>query len=147
MGSEESEYSISMAAMRTAARNNIYHNPMAISQTLPALQKQSYLKVKGKECLNEDSMFSHCDFKLFLLFYCLIMCLLSHRHFSAGHDRSCCAFTKWHQSGSDSGGGDVQWSSSCLSGGRAKGQLPARGSRPASDEKCWLHVSLSHKLQ
>ncbi|XP_004072417.1 transcobalamin-2 [Oryzias latipes] len=55
MGSEESEYSISMAAMRTAARNNIYHNPMAISQTLPALQKQSYLKVKGKECLNEDN--------------------------------------------------------------------------------------------
>lgn len=56
MGSEESEYSISMEAMRTAARNNIYHNPMAISQTLPALQKESYLSVKDKECLNEDSM-------------------------------------------------------------------------------------------
>ncbi|KAM9744316.1 transcobalamin-2 [Menidia menidia] len=54
MGSEVAECAASMEAMRTAARGNIYHNPMAISQTLPALHKKSYLSVKSKECLNED---------------------------------------------------------------------------------------------
>uniref|UniRef100_A0A1A8BRM5 Transcobalamin II, like n=1 Tax=Nothobranchius kadleci TaxID=1051664 RepID=A0A1A8BRM5_NOTKA len=54
MGTNVEECAASMEAMRTAARSNTYHNPMAISQTLPALQKKSYLNVKSKECLNED---------------------------------------------------------------------------------------------
>ncbi|XP_041856170.1 transcobalamin-2 [Melanotaenia boesemani] len=54
MGSEVADCAAAMEAMRTAARNNIYHNPMAVSQMLPALQKKSYLSVKSKECLNED---------------------------------------------------------------------------------------------
>lgn len=56
MGSDIAECAASMVAMRTAARNNVYHNPMAISQTLPALQKKSYLSVKSKQCLMEDGM-------------------------------------------------------------------------------------------
>ncbi|XP_013869765.1 transcobalamin-2 [Austrofundulus limnaeus] len=55
MGSDVADCSASMEAMRTAARSNVYHNPMAISQTLPALQKKSYLTVKSKQCLNEDN--------------------------------------------------------------------------------------------
>ncbi|XP_017269144.1 transcobalamin-2 [Kryptolebias marmoratus] len=54
MGSDVADCAASMEAMRTAARNNVYHNPMAISQTLPALQKKSYLTIKSKQCLNED---------------------------------------------------------------------------------------------
>ncbi|XP_069034346.1 transcobalamin-2 isoform X1 [Embiotoca jacksoni] len=54
MGSEVAECAASMEAMRTAARNNTYHNPMAASQMLPALHQKSYLTVKSKECLNED---------------------------------------------------------------------------------------------
>lgn len=55
MGSEVAECAASMEAMRTAARSNTYHNPMAISQTLPALQQKSYLTVKSMQCLNEDN--------------------------------------------------------------------------------------------
>ncbi|CAN9513207.1 unnamed protein product [Ophioblennius macclurei] len=54
MGSEVADCASSMKAMRTAVSNNVYHNPMAMSQTLPALNKKSYLSVKSKECLNED---------------------------------------------------------------------------------------------
>ncbi|MEQ2233256.1 hypothetical protein ILYODFUR_020052 [Ilyodon furcidens] len=54
MGSEVGECATSMEAMRTAARSNTYHNPMAISQTLPALQGKSYLSVKTQDCRNED---------------------------------------------------------------------------------------------
>ncbi|KAM4577216.1 transcobalamin-2 isoform 1-T2 [Odontesthes bonariensis] len=54
MGSEVAEYAASMEAMRTAFRSNIYRNPMANSQMLPALHMKSYLSVKSKECLNED---------------------------------------------------------------------------------------------
>ncbi|XP_012718978.2 transcobalamin-2 [Fundulus heteroclitus] len=54
MGSDVGECSASMEAMRTAARSNVYHNPMAISQTLPALQRKTYLSVKTQNCLNED---------------------------------------------------------------------------------------------
>uniref|UniRef100_A0A087XSM9 Transcobalamin II n=1 Tax=Poecilia formosa TaxID=48698 RepID=A0A087XSM9_POEFO len=55
MGSEVGDCSVSMEAMRTAARSNTYHNPMAISQTLPALQRKTYLSVKTLDCLNEDA--------------------------------------------------------------------------------------------
>ncbi|XP_030593613.1 transcobalamin-2 [Archocentrus centrarchus] len=55
MGSEVAECSAPMEAMRTAARSNTYHNPMAISQTLPALQQTSYMAIKSKECLHEDN--------------------------------------------------------------------------------------------
>ncbi|XP_029295756.1 transcobalamin-2 [Cottoperca gobio] len=54
MGGQVAEYATSMEAIRTDARNNVYHNPMAISQILPALQQKSYLMVENKECLNED---------------------------------------------------------------------------------------------
>ncbi|KAL3063251.1 hypothetical protein OYC64_002929 [Pagothenia borchgrevinki] len=54
MGSPVAECAASMEAIRTDARNNKYHNAMAISQVLPALQQKSYLTVKSKECLNED---------------------------------------------------------------------------------------------
>ncbi|KAF7665540.1 hypothetical protein LDENG_00140380 [Lucifuga dentata] len=54
MGSPISECAAAMEAMRTGARNNVYHNPMAVSQILPALQQKSYLHVKSKECLTED---------------------------------------------------------------------------------------------
>lgn len=56
MGKPVAELTTSMEAMRTSARNNTYHNPMAISQILPALYHKSYLAVKGKECLNDDGM-------------------------------------------------------------------------------------------
>uniref|UniRef100_A0A1A8EQN6 Transcobalamin II, like n=1 Tax=Nothobranchius korthausae TaxID=1143690 RepID=A0A1A8EQN6_9TELE len=54
MGTSVEECAASMEAMRTAARSNTYHNPMALSQTLPALQEKSYLNVKSKECINDD---------------------------------------------------------------------------------------------
>ncbi|XP_026199224.1 transcobalamin-2 [Anabas testudineus] len=54
MGSQVDECAASMEAMRADARSNTYHNPMAISQTLPALQQKSYLTVKNKNCLHED---------------------------------------------------------------------------------------------
>lgn len=81
MGSDVADCAASMVAMRTAARNNVYHNPMAISQTLPALQKTSYLTVKSKQCLDEDGMC--CTVFLpywslllqvaFVFFFCLIL--------------------------------------------------------------------------
>ncbi|XP_049906016.1 transcobalamin-2 [Epinephelus moara] len=54
MGTHIADCAASMEAMRTGARGNTYHNPMAVSQILPALQKKSYLLVKNKECHNED---------------------------------------------------------------------------------------------
>lgn len=54
MGTHIADCAASMEAMRTGARGNTYHNPMAVSQILPALQKKSYLLVKSKECRNED---------------------------------------------------------------------------------------------
>ncbi|KAM4616868.1 transcobalamin-2 [Polymixia lowei] len=54
MGGQVEECAASMEAMRTDARSNTYHNPMAISQALPALQLKSYLQVKTKDCRDED---------------------------------------------------------------------------------------------
>nr|XP_057926834.1 transcobalamin-2 [Doryrhamphus excisus] len=54
MGSQVSACAAPMEAMRRDARGNTYHNPMAISQVLPALQQKSYLAVQSKECLNEE---------------------------------------------------------------------------------------------
>ncbi|XP_040011963.1 transcobalamin-2 [Xiphias gladius] len=54
MGTQIEECAASMEAMRTDARSNTYHNPMALSQILPALQQKSYLTVISKECHNED---------------------------------------------------------------------------------------------
>ncbi|XP_077376972.1 transcobalamin-2 [Festucalex cinctus] len=54
MGSPVSECAASMEAMRKDARGNKYHNPMAVSQVLPALQQKSYLTVQSKSCINED---------------------------------------------------------------------------------------------
>ncbi|XP_061527551.1 transcobalamin-2 isoform X1 [Phycodurus eques] len=55
MGSPVWECATSMEAMRRDARGNKYHNPMAISQVLPALQQKSYLTVQSKDCHNEDN--------------------------------------------------------------------------------------------
>ncbi|XP_029018143.1 transcobalamin-2 isoform X2 [Betta splendens] len=54
MGNQVEECAASLEAMRTDARRNIYHNPMAMSQILPALQQKSYLTVQNHDCLNED---------------------------------------------------------------------------------------------
>ncbi|XP_064824881.1 transcobalamin-2-like isoform X2 [Oncorhynchus masou masou] len=54
MGSQVQECSTSMEAMRSDVRKGTYLNPMAMSQTLPALQQKTYLQVKGKQCRNED---------------------------------------------------------------------------------------------
>lgn len=54
MGHQVSECAASMEAMRRDARNSLYHNPMALSQILPALQLRSYLSVRTKQCLGED---------------------------------------------------------------------------------------------
>ncbi|KAL6465209.1 hypothetical protein MHYP_G00253420 [Metynnis hypsauchen] len=54
MGSQVKECSTSMEALRSDARKGSYHNAMAISQTLPALQQRSYLHLKSHECRNED---------------------------------------------------------------------------------------------
>lgn len=45
---------VSMEAMRRDARSNTYHNPMAVSQILPALHHKSYVEIKDMDCLNED---------------------------------------------------------------------------------------------
>lgn len=56
MRSPETEYTAALEAMRTSVRCNTYHNPMAMSQVLPALNKKSYLTIKHKQCLSEDGM-------------------------------------------------------------------------------------------
>ncbi|XP_041757039.1 transcobalamin-2 [Coregonus clupeaformis] len=54
MGSQVQECATSMEAIRSDVRKGTYLNPMAMSQTLPALQQNTYLQVKGKQCRNED---------------------------------------------------------------------------------------------
>ncbi|XP_076126019.1 transcobalamin-2 [Alosa pseudoharengus] len=54
MGSDMQVCAASMEALREDVRKGTYGNPMAMSQTLPALQQRSYLSLKGKECRNED---------------------------------------------------------------------------------------------
>lgn len=71
MGSQVADCAASMEVMRTDARRNVYHNPMAISQVLPALQQKSYLAVRNKECLNEDSM---CSTPSTLCGHCMNVC-------------------------------------------------------------------------
>lgn len=56
MGSPETEYAAAMEAMRTSVRCNTYHNPMAMSQVLPALNLNTYLTIKTKQCSFEDGM-------------------------------------------------------------------------------------------
>ncbi|KAL4646642.1 transcobalamin-2-like isoform X1 [Arapaima gigas] len=48
-------YSEPMEALKRSARNCVYHNPMAISQVLPALQHKSYLQLRVQQCTNEDN--------------------------------------------------------------------------------------------
>lgn len=144
MGSDIGECAASMQAMRTAARSNTYHNPMAISQTLPALHRKTYLSVKTMDCLNEDGVcrivstqsghFIQCCFSFLML-------LTFSRHIGAGACSSCCGFTKWDQSECDGGSVDCQWSCSCVLCRRAKGQHPAGLSRAAWEKECWFHVS------
>lgn len=150
MGSPVADCAASMEAMRTDARSNTYHNPMAISQILPALNQKSYLTVKSKECLNEDGMSSVIStlcahFRWFQFVFALSLFLSwrvpSRRHSGAGARRSCGGFTKRDQSDGDSGGGDAERGSCCLLCGCAKGQLSVGGPRTSQGEKCRLHVS------
>ncbi|XP_068594648.1 transcobalamin-2 [Brachionichthys hirsutus] len=54
MGSPVTEFAASTEAIRTSVRANVYHNPMGMSQILPALHQKSYLSLRNKKCLNED---------------------------------------------------------------------------------------------
>ncbi|KAM6964972.1 transcobalamin-2 [Aplochiton taeniatus] len=54
MGNHVAECATSLEAMRADYRKKTYHNPMALSQTLPALQQKTYLQVKDKQCLGEE---------------------------------------------------------------------------------------------
>lgn len=56
MGSPETEYTAALNAMRKSVRCNTYHNPMAMSQVLPALNQKTYLAIKNKQCSFEDGM-------------------------------------------------------------------------------------------
>lgn len=47
-----------MKALWSDARKGSYHNAMAISQTLPALQQRSYLHLKDMECLHDNGVYS-----------------------------------------------------------------------------------------
>lgn len=83
MGSTVSECGAAMEAMRTDARSNAYHNPMAISQILPALQQKTYLHVRSKECLNEDGtcriisyLCDHCVFGCVYIIMFVMLCSL-----------------------------------------------------------------------
>ncbi|TNM89616.1 hypothetical protein fugu_003850 [Takifugu bimaculatus] len=76
MGSPETEYTPALEAMRTSVRCNVYHNPMAMSQVLPALNKKSYLTVKHKQCLSEDGMwlsYTSLLWSLWAMSVCLIV--------------------------------------------------------------------------
>lgn len=57
MGTQMEECASAMEALRADFKKGTYHNPMAVSQVLPALQQQSYLHLKSKECRNEDGMY------------------------------------------------------------------------------------------
>lgn len=52
------EFGSGLEALRADARKGTYHDAMAISQVLPALQKHSYLHLKSKECRSEDGAYN-----------------------------------------------------------------------------------------
>uniref|UniRef100_W5KQN6 Transcobalamin II n=1 Tax=Astyanax mexicanus TaxID=7994 RepID=W5KQN6_ASTMX len=56
IGGGELRCSAPMEALRSDARRGRYHSPMALSQTLPALQQRTYLHLRGGDCRNEDSL-------------------------------------------------------------------------------------------
>lgn len=58
MGSQMDEIGSALEALRADARKGTYFNPMAISQVLPALQQQSYLYLKSKDCRSEDGAYN-----------------------------------------------------------------------------------------
>lgn len=58
MGSQMEECGSAMEALRADLKKQTYHNPMAISQVLPALHQRTYLQLKSQECRNEDGMYN-----------------------------------------------------------------------------------------
>lgn len=148
MGSPVGHCAASMEAMRTGARSNTYHNPMAISQILPALHQKSYLAVKTKNCLEEDGMCSVVSPPCGHFRWCQAvsswLCRVSSclRLLSVGARWAWGGSAKWDQSDSDRGGGDVEWSSFSLPCGCAKGQHSVGGPGNPHGEKHQLHVSL-----
>ncbi|XP_052413358.1 transcobalamin-2 [Carassius gibelio] len=54
MGSQMEECGSAMEALRADLKKGTYHNPMAISQVLPALHQRTYLHLKSQECRNEN---------------------------------------------------------------------------------------------
>ena len=144
LGSPVGECAASMEAMRRDARSSTYNNPMAVSQILPALHQKSYLAIKTKNCFNEDGKCSIISVHLFFP-GCVVFssrCVSSYRNSGAGAFRSRRGFTKWDQSDSDGGGGDVQRGDCSLLRGCAKGQFSVGGPGTSQGEKCWLHVSV-----
>ncbi|XP_060763448.1 transcobalamin-2 [Neoarius graeffei] len=58
LGKKVDEKSPSVKALWADVENGTYHNPMGISQILPALQQRSYLDLKKKNCQDEDDSLS-----------------------------------------------------------------------------------------
>lgn len=58
MGSQMEECGSAIEALRADVKKGTYHNPMAISQVLPALHQRTYLHLKSQECRKEDGMYN-----------------------------------------------------------------------------------------
>ncbi len=58
MGSQMEECGSAIEALRVDVKKGTYHNPMAISQVMPALHQRTYLHLKSQECRNEDGMYN-----------------------------------------------------------------------------------------
>lgn len=58
MGSQMEECGSAMEALRADLKKGTYHNPMAISQVLPALHQRTYLHLKSQECRNENGLYN-----------------------------------------------------------------------------------------
>uniref|UniRef100_A0A8C2F5E0 Transcobalamin II n=1 Tax=Cyprinus carpio TaxID=7962 RepID=A0A8C2F5E0_CYPCA len=55
MGNEFST-GLAVQALRADLKKQTYHNPMAISQVLPALHQRTYLHLKSQECRSENEV-------------------------------------------------------------------------------------------
>lgn len=58
MGSQMEECGSAMEALRADVKKGTYHNPMAVSQVLPALHQRTYLHLKSQECRSENGMYN-----------------------------------------------------------------------------------------
>lgn len=145
MGSPDTDYAAAMEAMRTSVRCNTYHNPMAVSQVLPALHLKSYLNVKNKQCLFEAGTWMSCSAPLWpdlVTPVCRYNGASFCRHSGAGNHRSSGGITKSDQSEPKGRRCDIQRGNGSLFFGCTKGQHPVGGPRNTQRQECWLHVSV-----